>query len=139
MPLNSVGLDAYIGHRVRVYRNLVKKCISVQAKLEKTWKVIGYCQSVTLRQSNVVISKSGQMRARQQHTRNVHLYLEGILHSECAVPVAVPIVYDEYSYNPFENETLTCVANQKSIATPIIECTIQKGRVFVLNRTGKNA
>ena len=120
------------GCRVRVYRNLVKGCLSVQAKVDKRWKVVGYCQSAILQNSDVVISKAGQARARTEHTRNVHLYLDGLLQHAGDFPVAIPKMHSAYSYNPFYNDTLTCTYNNKNITTPITVCIVQTGRVFVV-------
>ena len=67
------------GNTVRVYRNLHKKCYSVQLKGPQGWRVSGYFTNGVHYLTNVrpVVSQAGQRRAMEEGRKNVHAFLEG--------------------------------------------------------------
>lgn len=63
--------------RVRVYRNLRTKTLSLQAKVDGRWKVIAHPTSVQLRDVKWRVSEAGRKRVLETGHKNVHAYLEG--------------------------------------------------------------
>lgn len=61
------------GKKVRVYRNLHKKCYSVK----QDGLVKCHADQVTLQEVKFIVSKAGQKRVRDEKKKNVHAYLEG--------------------------------------------------------------
>lgn len=59
--------------KVRVYRNLHKKCYSVK----QDGLVKCHADQVTLLEVKFIVSKAGQKRVRDEKKKNVHAYLEG--------------------------------------------------------------
>ena len=59
--------------KVRVYRNLHRKCISVkQGRIVRCWTT-----NVVLKDCKFIISKAGQRRVRDEKKKNVHAFIEG--------------------------------------------------------------
>ena len=59
--------------KVRVYRNLHKKCFSIK----QDGLVACHADHVTLQTCKFIISKAGQKRVRQDQQKNVHAFVEG--------------------------------------------------------------
>jgi len=59
--------------KVRVYRNLHKKCFSVK----QDGVVRCHAEQVTLRDCKFIVSKAGQKRVREECRKNVHAFVEG--------------------------------------------------------------
>lgn len=68
-----------IGQRVRVYRNLHKKCFSIQD--HQTGLVIGYAPLITLECVLFRVQASGRKRVLRENRKHVHAYAVGILRS----------------------------------------------------------
>jgi hypothetical protein len=71
--------------KVRVYRNLHKKCFSVK----QNNLVLVHTDHVTLRDCKFIVSKAGQKRVRDEGRKNVHAFVEGYV---CATRKADNIV-----------------------------------------------
>jgi len=69
--------DSALGQRVRVHLNLHNGCYVASKK----GKVLGYSPSLELRDVTSSVSMSGYRRCREEQTRNVHAWLEGVLAS----------------------------------------------------------
>lgn len=61
--------------KVRVYRNLHKKCFSVK----QDGLVRCHAEHVTLQECKFIISKAGQSRVRNDQQKNVHAFIEGFV------------------------------------------------------------
>jgi hypothetical protein len=61
--------------KVRVYRNLHKKCFSIK----QDGLVACHADHVTLQGCKFIISKAGQKRVREQEQKNVHAFVEGYI------------------------------------------------------------
>jgi len=59
--------------KVRVYRNLHKKCFSIK----QDGLVCCHAEHVTLQECKFIISKAGQSRVRNDQQKNVHAFIEG--------------------------------------------------------------
>jgi len=64
--------------QVRVYRNLNRKCWSVQRKVEgKGWRLSSHSLKVCLRDARLFVSAAGRERVRSEGSKNVHAYAQG--------------------------------------------------------------
>ena len=59
--------------KVRIYRNLHKKCFSVK----QNNRVLVHADSVSLEEVKFIVSKAGQKRVRDEKKKNVHAFIEG--------------------------------------------------------------
>ncbi len=59
--------------RVRVYRNLHKKCVSVK----QGGIVRCHATNVVLKDCKFIVSEAGQRRVREEGRKNVHAFVEG--------------------------------------------------------------
>jgi hypothetical protein len=90
------------GMKVRVYRNLHKKCLSVQAKVNGAWKVIDHVDQITLVDVSFKVSQAGRDRVLREKRKNVHAYV-------CGTVATFPIALQgrKVSYNPYKADTFT--------------------------------
>ena len=63
---------------MRVYRNLHKKCWSVQQKQKGRWKVVAHAESITLLDCVFRVSEAGRQRVLRESRKNVHAYIQGV-------------------------------------------------------------
>src|SRR5210317_1633937 len=59
--------------KVRIYRNLHKKCFSVK----QNNLVLVHADSVSLEEVKFIVSKAGQKRVRDEKKKSVHAFIEG--------------------------------------------------------------
>lgn len=72
----SIGIQ-YFNKEVRVYRNLTRKCYSIQHKTDKGWRVLDHCIGITLADATFVVSTAGRDRVRREGKKYVHAYVYG--------------------------------------------------------------
>lgn len=116
-----------LGHRVRVYWNLHKKCFSIKM-WDKRSPHKGYVVAHTTRFTAVnckyVVQKAGQQRVRRERKKNVHAYIEGVFVDS----VDTVFKFAETTYNPYEDEGfVTRNWIDRSIKHPINVSYICKG------------
>jgi hypothetical protein len=99
--------------QVRVYRNLNKKCLSIQHKTEKGWRVRGYTDKIFLSNARFIVNESGRKRVIKEKKKNVHAFIEGILEEEFNLPLSTPVYYNPYLYSSFVTHTSK---------TPVFKC-----------------
>lgn len=63
--------------KVRVYRNLHKKCLSVQHKTARGWRLLKHVKSICLKSPSYKVSQAGRERVLREKRKNVHAFLEG--------------------------------------------------------------
>jgi hypothetical protein len=91
--------------KVRVYFNLNKKLLSVQAKINGSWKVVRYCQSVTLINVTFKVSERGRQRVLKNKRKNVHAYICGTFICDDLVKRSKQDEWmDLITYNPYKLE-----------------------------------
>jgi hypothetical protein len=67
--------------RCRIYYNLSRAVWSIKAmEGEHKGRVIGYADSVLLRNAHTVVSEAGRQRVLREQRKNVHAYIDGQLH-----------------------------------------------------------
>ncbi len=91
--------------KVRVYRNLHRKCYSIQTYIKgKGWRVTDYAEYLTLGHAEFVVNNSGRERVKKENKKNVHAFVTGVI-------TCLPDPYTFYdnanrvSYDPYEMET----------------------------------
>jgi hypothetical protein len=63
--------------KVRVYFNLHKKMLSVQEKINGSWKVVDHVEQIWLGNAKFKVSEVGRQRVIKNKRKNVHAYIEG--------------------------------------------------------------
>lgn len=89
--------------KCRVYYNLVKKLLSVQAKVNGVWKVVRHCQSISLTDVVFKVSEKGRQRVIKNKRKNVHAYICGtmILGEPDSTEWMDLITYNPYKFEKF--------------------------------------
>lgn len=88
----------------RVYRNLHRKCYSLQQRVTgKGWRVQGHRSGVYLSDATFEVSESGRQRVLATKKKNVHAFVRG---RYCGPTFGEPEVLQELgasrlSYNPY--------------------------------------
>jgi hypothetical protein len=107
--------------KVRVYRNLHKKCFSIK----QDGLVRCHADGVTLQECKFIISKAGQKRVREQEQKNVHAFVEGYVVDTIAADREVDgevtdgqlmsglTNWETLYYNPYECDGFTNTASSK--------------------------
>jgi hypothetical protein len=89
-------------NRVRVYRNLTRKCLSVQLRQPgKGWRVAYHCNAIDLFNVVFTVHQAGRERVLREKRKNVHAYVTGIPHGFAASPSGVSVRYDPYAMGTF--------------------------------------
>lgn len=65
--------------RVRVFRNLTRRCLSMQARTPTGWRTIAHAESVVLRDATFRVSEAGRQRVLATGRKTVHAWAEGDL------------------------------------------------------------
>ena len=103
MKTKALSVD-YLDQQVKVYRNLHTGTLSVQAKVEDRWKVVGHCSNLTLTQVEFKVSQAGRQRVLREKAKNVHAFVVGTLESfdkEVSIETSKAISYNPYFANSF--------------------------------------
>lgn len=90
------------GMKVRVYRNLHKRCLSVQAKVNGRWKVIDHVDQITLVDVSFRVSQAGRDRVLREKRKNVHAFVCGTV-----ATFHIALQGRKVSYNPYKADTFT--------------------------------
>ncbi|KJE27041.1 hypothetical protein LG52_36 [Geobacillus kaustophilus] len=85
-----------IGQRVKVYKNLHKKCYSIVDA--KTGRVVAYADEVLLRDATFKVSEKGRQRVLREKRKNVHAYVVGTF----ALTYPVETLFKKVTYNPYK-------------------------------------
>ena len=95
--------ESDLGRKVKVYYNLHRHCWSVQDY--KTRRVIGHCDSLSLKECSFKVSDAGRARVLKEGKKNVHAFVVGFLVSyELFTPehcLDRQITYNPYKYDSF--------------------------------------
>lgn len=99
MLKNMIDHNALTGLKVKVYRNLHKKCLSV-------WHagyVVAHVDSITLDGVMFRVNEAGRQRVLREKKKNVHAFVTGrVTGVNQAAQGAVPV-----SYNPYKGASFT--------------------------------
>ncbi len=86
--------------KVRVYRNLHKKCVSVR----QGSTVRCHATNVVLRDCRFIVSQAGQRRVRDEKKKNVHAFIEGYVVSARRSLELLDFGWESVYYNPYETD-----------------------------------
>lgn len=93
-----------LNQSVRIYFNLHKKMLSVQAKIDKRWKVVAHLEDAYLKNAHFKVSESGRQRVIKEKRKNVHAFITGTLVS--GIKSNKPFL--SVRYNPYEMSQFQC-------------------------------
>lgn len=65
--------------RVRVFRNLTRRCLSIQARVGRSWRTVAHAEDVVLSDVRCRVSEAGRQRVLRTGRKVVHAWLEGKL------------------------------------------------------------
>ena len=86
--------------RVRVYRNLHKKCVSVkQGSLVRC-----HATNVVLKDCKFIVSEAGQTRVRNEGKKNVHAFIEGYVVDARKSLELLDFGWETVYYNPYTTD-----------------------------------
>ena len=86
--------------KVRVYRNLHKKCVSVkQGTIVKC-----HARNVSLKDCKFIVSLAGQRRVREEGRKNVHAFIEGYVVGRHVTAVLNDFDWQTVYYMPYTTE-----------------------------------
>lgn len=103
-----------IGKKVKVYRNLHTGTLSIQAKVEGRWKVVGHESNLTLSDIEFKVSEAGRQRVIRERSKNVHAFIVGVL-----VSFGDGVGGDQgekISYNPYKSGSFYRVSDGEPVA-----------------------
>ena len=86
--------------KVRVYRNLNSKCVSVK----QGSKVKCHATNVVLKDCKFIVSEAGQRRVRNEKKKNVHAFIEGYVVSARRSLELLDFGWEKVYYNPYETD-----------------------------------
>jgi hypothetical protein len=93
-----------LNQQVRIYFNLHKKMLSVQAKVNGRWKVVCHLEEAYLRNATFKVSQAGRQRVIKEKRKNVHAYILGKLVSS----IQSNKWFQSVRYNPYEVNQFQC-------------------------------
>lgn len=98
IPFLNDATEPLEGRRVRVHRNLHRKCWSVQEKVDGAWRVVAHAARVELVDVAFNVRRVGRRRAVAEQRRNVHAFAAGIV---SRAPERLDHLAQPVGYNPF--------------------------------------
>ncbi len=87
----------------RIYRNVNKRCWSVQGKTPKGWRLIDHRRALIVDNVTFKVYETGRQRVLREGRKNVHAYIctPEILATEVVLETWTEIVYHPYSSGMF--------------------------------------
>jgi len=86
--------------KVRVYRNLHKKCVSVK----QGGIVRCHSENVVLKDCKFIVSEAGQRRVRNEKKKNVHAFIEGYVVGASKANELLDFGWETVYYNPYTTD-----------------------------------
>jgi hypothetical protein len=109
-------VNALVGMNVRVYRNLHRKCFSVQAKNAKgNWIVMAHLNDLVLVAARFRVSECGRQRVIRDKAKNVHAFVYGRVESLQVGIIPFPLDNHGVSYNPYKAPTFVSSLDGQSV------------------------
>ena len=113
--------------RVRVYRNLNKKCLSVQSWVEgKGWRVTDHVQHIFLDNASFKVSEAGRKRVLDQKRKNVHAFIIG---DRVEQPKKTPT--EKVRYNPYVSHNFFYEADSKRYPVRVMSAEVTTNGIKV--------
>ena len=90
-----------LGDSIKVYRNLHKKCYSVQHK----GLVVAHLDTLIICSPTFLVRESGRQRVLKEKRKNVHAFIKGTFSSGLEKYQIDPSRLIKVSYNPYQAPT----------------------------------
>ena len=103
------------GIRVDAYKNLNADCLSILSReygSDDYGTVIGYSDSVVLRDATFVVGEDSRDRVRREGKKNVHAYVRGTVTSAELPPTTTAA---DITYNPYEYDWFVTRADERAV------------------------
>ncbi|RXF11106.1 hypothetical protein EG878_14720 [Enterococcus faecalis] len=114
---------------VRVYRNLNKKCISVQST--KSNLVIAHSQAVSLTDCTFVVRQKGRERVLREKRKNVHAFIKGSIDPDYVEPPLMDRPFIRMAtYNPYEAPHFYDVITKQPVFKASRAWVLSDGTIF---------
>lgn len=118
-----------MGKRVRVYRNLTKKTISIQDA--KTNLVIMYSDAVSLSNCKFVVRQKGREKVLREKRKSVHAFVVGELDDKYEEPKTEERrLIRQCSYNPYKFGYFYDILTQEPIREATRVWVLKDGTIF---------
>jgi hypothetical protein len=92
--------------RVRVYRNLTRRCLSVQRKVPgKGWRLDRHVQWIQLADASFEVSQAGRERVLSTGRKNVHAFVVGTPVEPSGIRNGVGVTYNPRKFSSFVTAT----------------------------------
>jgi hypothetical protein len=122
--------------KVRVYRNLHKKCVSVK----QSGIVKCHATNVVLNDCKFIVNEAGQARVRSEGKKYVHAFIEGYVVDARKSLELLDFGWETVYYNPYETDfwQLSMVPYDKYVDTAQwcdVWCDETLGEVLAFNLT----
>lgn len=98
---------------VEVYRCLTRK--GKVYSIRQFGVVVGHTKAIILRNTDFIVQKGGQKRARESKSRNVHAFIRGYIDPYGYFELVQQTSENKVIYHPFKTDTF--VVNSKPIRT----------------------
>ena len=111
------------GMKVKVYRNLRNKCLSIQYK----GKVIAHVDSITLCGVTFKVSQLARARVLETKQKNVHAFVCGTV-----ITSALPnwLLKESVMYNPYKYAQFTSLLTGESVLSADV-CTVRTSGILI--------
>lgn len=116
MLKNMLPLNEIRGMKVKVYRNLHRKCLSVVHK----GYVVAHVDTIALNDVEFKVSEVGRQRVLATKSKNVHAFVTGTVESinqPYSIDESQPIRYNPYERGEFYNPETGKPIHEASSAT----------------------
>ncbi len=89
----------------RVYRNLHKKCWSVQTYIKgHGWRLYNWYHELIIKNPVFIVYEKGRQKVIEQKKKNVHAYIMGELELSEPIPKFRQDQHIKINYNPYTDE-----------------------------------
>lgn len=85
----------------RIYYNLHRRCLSVQTKTEKGWRVTGHTTIAVLKDVAFKVSEAGRQRTIRERRKNVHAMITGKISHDMPQNWNTRVFYNPYKAGHF--------------------------------------
>jgi hypothetical protein len=97
--------------KVRVYRNLHKKCLSVQHKTAKGWRLWKHVDRANLTNVEFKVYQNGREKVLKEKQKNVHAFVIGEWEESDLIIKNPKAVY----YNPYQTSQFVLLSSGEEI------------------------
>jgi hypothetical protein len=102
---------------VRVFRNLTRKCYSIQAKVGASWRTVAHADAVLVEPAELKVSEAGRQRGLRLGRKQVHAWVHGrLVQWAGAFADAATDAMSPDAYHPLVSAWVPAVADVEALA-----------------------